>query len=75
MATFKIRFNHDHKLTPGLCWRCLIDGVENTLKDIVIQNIEVKTITHFLPSGEQKWSIYCESDNYEITEDKVLIIK
>ena len=72
---FKIRFNNEYKKTPDLCWRCLIDNKEYLLKDIIIEGIEVKTTTHFLDSGEQKWSIYCESDTYTITEDNVLIIK
>jgi hypothetical protein len=70
---FKIRFNTHYKETNNLYWRVLINDVEHLFSDIIIRNKEVKTITHYLPSGEQKWSIYCESDNYKIENSTIII--
>lgn len=71
---FKIRFNTEYKKAPDLCWRCLINDKETLFSDVKIKNLEVKTITHTLPTGEQKWSIFCESDNYEVDENRVITI-
>ena len=60
---FKIRFNTEYKKTPALCWRAVINETEYLVADVEISNLTVKTISHLLPTGEQKWSIYCESDN------------
>jgi len=34
----------------------------------------VKTASHVLDTGEQKWSIVCESDTYFLADDGVLHI-
>ncbi|GAB4447700.1 MAG: hypothetical protein OHK0036_02340 [Bacteroidia bacterium] len=72
---FKIRFNTQYKDTDGLYWRVLINEKEFLVKDVVIKNKLVKTISHTLPTGEQKWSVYCESDNYTIDENNIIIIE
>lgn len=72
---FKIRFNTHYNETKGLYWRVLINDIEHLASEVIIKNKEVKTISHTLPSGEQKWSIYCESDNYFIDENNVIIIE
>lgn len=69
---FKIRFNTEYKSTPDLCWRALINDVEYLVSHIQIDNLQVKTISHALISGEKKWSIYCESDNYTIDQSQIL---
>ncbi len=71
---FKIRFNTQHKDTNGLYWRVIINEKEYLFADVLIKNKEVKTISHLLASGEQKWSIYCDSDEYSIDEDKKMMI-
>ncbi|MCX7728559.1 MAG: hypothetical protein N2203_03720 [Bacteroidia bacterium] len=72
---FKIRFNTHYQETNNLYWRVLINDEEHLFSDVLIKNKEVKTITHTLPSGEQKWSIYCESDYYYIDENNKIIIE
>jgi len=71
---FKIRFNTEFARTPHLCWRALINDVEHLVSDIYIDHLAVKTATHILPTGEKKWSIYCESDVYRIDEQQALHI-
>lgn len=58
---FKIRFNTRYAETKGLFWRVLINDQEEFVADVIIKNKLVKTITHKLPTGEQKWSIFCET--------------
>lgn len=72
---FKIRFNTNYQNTNGLYWRALINDKEFLVANIIIKNKEVRTISHIISTGEQKWSIYCESDNYFIDENNVLIIE
>lgn len=71
---FKIRFNTEYAKTPDLCWRALINDVEYLVSDISIENVPVKTTAHLLPTGEKKWSIYCESDSYKIDNNNILYI-
>lgn len=70
----KIRFNTEYKKTPELCWRALINDTEYLVSDIIIESIQVKSTSHILPTGERKWSIYCETDEYIIDENKILKI-
>lgn len=72
---FKIRFNTHYQNTERLYWRVLINEEEFLFSDVIIRNKEVKTISHTLPTGEQKWSIYCESDKYFIDENNRIIIE
>jgi len=71
---FKIRFNTEYQKTPDKCWRALINDVEHLVSDIQIDNIQVKTLSHIIASGEQKWSVYCEANNYEIDNNFKLFI-
>ncbi len=71
---FKIRFNTEFHKAPGKYWRVLINDVEHLVCDVQIKNLEVKTISHTIPTGEKKWSIYCESDKYMIDDKNKLII-
>jgi hypothetical protein len=71
---FKIRFNTEYAKNPDLCWRALINDVEHLVSDVHIENLPVKTTSHVLPTGEKKWSIWCESENYRIDEKKKLFI-
>jgi hypothetical protein len=71
---FKIRFNTDHKETPGLCWKVIIDGEEILVSDVSVEGVRVFTTSHFLPSGEQKWSIGCHAQNYRIDENRKIHI-
>ncbi len=70
---FKIRFNTQYQNFNNLFWKVLINDHEHLFKDIIIKNKEVRTIHHVIPSGEQKWSIYCESDNYRIENNSLII--
>lgn len=70
---FKIRFNTQYQNSNNLFWKVLINDHEHLFKDIIIKNKEVRTIHHVIPSGEQKWSIYCESDNYRIESNTLII--
>lgn len=73
---FKIRFNTHYKENNGLYWRVLINDEEFLFTDVIIRNKEVRTISHALPTtGEQKWSIYCESDSYFIDDNNRIIIE
>jgi len=71
---FKIRFNTGYKDTPGLHWRVVIDGVETLVADVEIENVKTFTTSHFLPSGEQKWSIACVAEHYSIDSSNKLYI-
>jgi hypothetical protein len=71
---FKIRFNTEWAKTPDRCWRALINDVEHLVSDVLVQGVPVRTISHVLPTGEKKWSIYCESDSYIIDDAHKLII-
>lgn len=71
---FKIRFNTEYTKTPDLCWRALINEVEYLVSDIFIENVPVKTTAHILPTGEKKWSIYCECNTYKIDDKNALHI-
>lgn len=76
MKKFKIRFNTEcpnKEEENALCWRALIDGDEFLVSGIEI-NVPTKTFSHTLENGVKKWSIFCESDNYIIDENKKLII-
>lgn len=70
---FKIRFNTAFQKTDHLYWRVLINDEEHLFKDVIIKNKEVRTIQHIIPSGERKWSIYCESDSYKIESNTIII--
>lgn len=70
---FKIRFNTQYQNSNNLFWKVLINDHEHLFKDVIIKNKEVRTIHHVIPSGEQKWSIYCESDNYRIENNNLII--
>lgn len=71
---FKIRFNTEWAKSPNLCWRALINDEEHLVSDVLMEGIPVRTIAHVLPTGERKWSIYCESDHYTIDENSRLLI-
>ncbi|GAB4199078.1 MAG: hypothetical protein Fur0023_01040 [Bacteroidia bacterium] len=72
---FKIRFNTQHQTTNHLYWRVIINEEEHLFSNVIIRNKEVKTIKHTLPSGEEKWSIYCESDTYQVDKNNTIIIE
>lgn len=72
---FKIRFNTKYEQTDGLYWRVLINEQEHLFAEVIIRNKEVRTISHVLPGGERKWSMYCESDDFQIQDNSTLIIQ
>ena len=73
--TFKIRFNTGYQQHANRHWKVLINDEEHLVSEVIIKQKEVRTIRHTLPSGEEKWSIYCESDFYQIDDHQVLIIE
>lgn len=70
---FKIRFNTEYQKYNNLFWKVLINDKEHLFKDVIIRNKEVRTIQHIIPSGERKWSIYCESNTYKIENNTIII--
>lgn len=73
--TFKIRFNTNYRQSESRYWKVLINEEEHLVSEVIIRQKDVRTIRHTLPSGEQKWSIYCESDFYRMDDKEVLIIE
>ena len=70
LLEFKIRFNTCFEDTPGLFWKVIIDGKEILVSVVVIERMKVFTTSHFIPSGEQKWSIGCIAENYRVDENR-----
>jgi len=75
MADFKIRFNTEHK-SSELKWRVLIDEEEYLAKQINV-NCPCKTSEDWILINDfpaLKYHISCESEKWDWSEDKILII-
>ena len=73
MSTLLVRFNTEHGGGP-LFWRVLVDGEERLCSEVDI-TVPCRTASHDLPGIGRKWSIQCESDDWNVDENNKMTIR